>query len=300
MLTRAPTQIACPFNSPTYLTGLAHLGSVEFPPAAPALIVRRPVPGTSRFDGLGSWPYLWIDSADEISALSEAYRHLLTLTVVTQPGFRPACEAAAYFKDHYLYDPSRAFPALSKKAREHLRRAEQSCAFDVVTRFDERMTIAGLYEELRRRRGLAGTFFDFPRIHFETVARLDGAVFFRVRNGHDVCAMACGFAFGDRIQLLHIAITDTGLRQDASYCLMNAMLEFARSERRLLCMGGLPRYGDEGLKRFKTRWSNRQEPVFLLRIVNDRAAYTELVRGREDERYFPAYRATGGLFRVPA
>ena len=146
----------------------------------------------------------------------------LTLTVVTQPGFRPACEAAAYFKDHYLYDPSRAFPALSKKAREHLRRAEQSCAFDVVTRFDERMTIAGLYEELRRRRGLAGTFFDFPRIHFETVARLDGAVFFRVRNGHDVCAMACGFAFGDWIQLLHIAITDAGLRQDASYCLMNA------------------------------------------------------------------------------
>jgi hypothetical protein len=33
--------------------------------------------------------------------------------------------------------------------------------------------------------------------------------------------------------------------------LMHAMLEFARSERRLLCMGGLPRYGDEGLLRFK-------------------------------------------------
>ena len=300
MLTRAPTQIDCPFNSPIYVSGLAHLGSMEFPPAAPAPILRRPVPGTSRFDGLGSWPYLWIDTRDEISALSEAYRHLLTLTVVTQPGFRPACEAAAYFKDHYLYDPSRAFPALSKKARDHLKRAQQICEFDVVTQFDERMAIAGLYEELRRRRGLAGTFFDFPRIHFETVARLDGAVFFRVRNGHDVCAMACGFAFGDWIQLLHIAITDAGLRQDASYCLMNSMLEFARSERRLLCMGGLPRYGDEGLKRFKTRWSNRQEPVFLLRIVNDRAAYADLVRGREDERYFPAYRATGELRRVPA
>lgn len=300
MLTRAPTEIDCPFNSPIYLSGLAHLGSVEFPPEAPAPILRRPVPGTSRFDGMGSWPYVWIDTRDEISALSEAYRHLLTLTVVTQPGFRPACEAAAYFKDHYLYDPSRAFPALSKKAREHLRRAEQICAFDVVTRFDERMAITGLYEELRRRRGLAGTFFDFPRIHFETVARLDGAVFFRVRNGDDVCAMACGFVFGDWIQLLHIAITDAGLRQDASYCLMNSMLEFARSERRLLCMGGLPRYGDEGLLRFKTRWSNRQEPVYLLRIVNDRAAYADLVRGREDERYFPAYRAAGELRRVPA
>jgi hypothetical protein len=300
MLTRALTEIDCPFNSPIYLSGLAHLGSVEFATEAPAPILRRQIPGTTRFDGLGSWPYLWISTKGEISALSEAYCHLLTLTVVTQPGFRPACEAAAYFKDHYLYDPSRGSPALSKKARDHLRRAEQICAFDIVTRFDERMAIACLYDELRRRRSLAGTFFDFPRIHFETVARLDGAVFFRVRNGDDVCAMACGFAFGDRIQLLHIAITDAGLRQDASYCLMNAMLEFARSERRLLCMGGLPRYGDEGLLRFKTRWSNRQEPVFMLRIVNDPAAYAELVRGRKDERYFPAYRGTGELRRMPA
>ena len=182
-----------------------------------------------------------------------------------------------------------------------MRRAERICAFDVVTRFDERMAIVGLYEELRRRRGLAGTFFDFRCVHFETVARLEGAVFFRVRNGEDVCAMACGFAFGDWIQLLHVAITDTGLRQDASYCLMNSMLEFARNERRLLCMGGfLPRYGDEGLKRFKTRWSNRQEPVFLLRLVNDRTAYAELTRGRGDERYFPAYRATEELRLVPA
>jgi len=175
MLKRAPTLIACPFNSPIYLSGLAHLGSVEFPPAAPAPILRRPVPGTFRCDGLGSWPYLWIDSADEISALSDAYSHLLTLTVVTQPGFRLAHESAAYFKDHYFYDPSRAFPALSKKARDHLRRAEQICAFDVVTSFDERMPIAGLYDELRRRRGLAGTFFDFPRIHFETVEQVVGA-----------------------------------------------------------------------------------------------------------------------------
>ena len=300
MLTRAPTEIDCPFNSASYAAGLADLGSVEVSPSAPAAMLRRSVPGTPLFDGLAPWPYIWIESPDRVTALAEAFRHLLSVTVVTQPGFRPACEAAAYFKDHYLYDPSRAFPALSKKTRDHLRRAEQMCAFDVVTGFDERMAIAGLYDELRRRRGLAGNFFDFPRIHFETVARLDGAVFFRVRNGHEVCAMACGFAFGDRIQLLHIAITDAGLRQDASYCLMNSMLEFARSERRLLCMGGLPRYGDEGLLRFKTRWSNRQEPVFLLRIVNDRAAYAELVRGREDERYFPAYRATGELRRVPA
>ena len=56
-------------------------------------------------------------------------------------------------------------------------------------------------------------------------------------------------------------------------------------------MGGLPRQGDEGLIRFKTRWSNRKEPVFLLRFVNDRAAYAELARGRERGSYFPVYRA---------
>ena len=120
MLTGIATSLDCPFNSPIYVSGLAHLGSMEFPPEAQAPILCRPVPGTSRFDRLGLWPYLLIRHKDEITALSEAYRHLLTLTVVTQPGFRPACETAAYLKDHYLYDPSRAFPALSKKAREHL------------------------------------------------------------------------------------------------------------------------------------------------------------------------------------
>jgi hypothetical protein len=293
MLRRAPAQIDCPFNSPAYAAGLSHLGSVEFPPAAPVPMLRRQVPGTAYFDGLGSWPYSWLNGDDEVAALSEAYRHLLTLTAVTQPGFRPAPPRgeAAYFKDHYLYDPSRPFPALSKKSRVHLRRAEQSCAFDVVTGFGERMEIAGIYAQLRHRRHLADTFFDFPRVHFETLARLDGAIFVRVGNGHEMTAMACGVSFAERIQLLHIAVTDSGLRQGASYCLMHSMLELARSERSLLCMGGLPRYGDEGLLRFKARWSNRQEPVYMLRIVNDRETYAELVRGREGECYFPAYRA---------
>lgn len=285
--------LSCPFNSPLYLAGLPHLGSVESPPSGPVPILRRPVPGTSRFDGLGAWPYMWIDTPDQIAALAEAFRHLLTVTAVTQPGFRPPLHGSdiGYFKDHYLYDPSRAFPDLSKKARDHLRRAQEICTFDVVTGFEERMAIADLYDELKRRRGLAGSFFDFPRVHFETVARLNSAIFFRVRIGDSVCAMACGVAFGNWIQLLHIAISDSGLRQDVSYYLMFSMLEFARDEQRLLCMGGIPRHADKGLLQFKVRWSNRQEPVFLLRLVNDRAAYADLTRGQGDERYFPAYRA---------
>jgi hypothetical protein len=71
------------------------------------------------------------------------------------------------------------------------------------------------------------------------------------------------------------------------------MLDIAAKERRLLALGGLPRRGDHGLKRFKLRWSNRTEPVYLLRFVNDGAAYAALARGREHARYFPAYRAEG-------
>lgn len=294
--------LSCPFNAASYAAGLPHLGSVEVSPSAPAAILRRSVTGTPHFDGLGPWPYLWIETPDQVTALARAFPHLLTVTAVTQPGFRPLRHGSevGYFKDHYLYDPARPFPSLSKKTRDHLRRAEENCTVDIVTPFDERMAIAALYDELRGRRGLAGTFFDFPCIHFETVARHESAIFFRVKIAGGVCAMACGVAFGDWIQLLHIAISDEGLRQAASYGLMHFMLEFARDERRLLCMGGLPRYGDEGLKRFKARWSNRREPVYMLRLVNDRAAYAELIRGREESRYFPAYRATGELRGLPA
>ena len=68
------------------------------------------------------------------------------------------------------------------------------------------------------------------------------------------------------------------------------MLDLARRHRLLLALGGLPRTADEGVRRFKARWSNRQAPAYLLRLVNDRSAYAAMTRGLAESSYFPAYR----------
>jgi hypothetical protein len=286
---------SCPFNSKAYLSGLAHLGSAQARAGAPFPVLKRAIQRTPYRDGLGAWPYVFVGRDVDLAALPQAFSDLITLTLVTQPGYRPRGERGnpLRFKDHFIFDPSRPYPSLSKRTREHLRRAAKDFEFGVAGSRDEALEIVPLYAELKRRRGLAGGFFDFPDAHFETLAALPESVFFQVRGAHGTAGMACGVVFGDWLQVLHIAISDAGLRHDAGYLLMQGMLDVAAKERRLLALGGLPRRGDHGLKRFKLRWSNRTEPVYLLRFVNDGAAYAALARGREHARYFPAYRAEG-------
>ena len=119
MLSRDPhrdaTSRLCPFNAASYLAGLPHLGKAEFRPFAPAAILKRPIPQSSYSDGLGPWPYMWVDDAEQLACLSDAFRDLVSLTVVTQPGFRPSRDDASYFKDHYIFDLSLGFPRLSAR-----------------------------------------------------------------------------------------------------------------------------------------------------------------------------------------
>jgi hypothetical protein len=235
---------------------------------------------------------VWIDNEADIADLRAAYRDFVTLTLVTQPGYRPAAAErnAVFFKDHYVFDPSREFPQLSKTTRKQVRRATKTYECEIVTDVAQRLEAANLYQALKRRKNIAAGFFDFHRRHFEALASLPEAVFFRVRESDRVDAVACAVMFGEWIQLLHIAISDAGLRASASYTLMAHLLDYAKSRDRLLCLGGVSRHGNAGILRFKRRWSNCTVPVFLFAIVNDRAAYAELTAAAAPGTYFPAYR----------
>ena len=283
----------CPFNSRSYVASLSHLGEVAWRPSSPAAIIRRPVPRSDAFDGLGPWPYLWVNDPSDVETLRDAFADFLTLTFVTQPGFRPHSQDsdALHLKDHFIYDPALPFPEFSKRTLKHLRRSAESWEFDVVTGFEDRLVLQTLYDGLKERRGLAGGFFDFANVHFETLARMKEAVFFSARDQAGVEAVVCAIAFGEWIVMFHNAATERGLRSDVSYFLMNAILAFAKRENKKLILGGIPRGANDGLSRFKARWSNRSEPVFLHRIVNDRAAYNKLVRWDQSSGYFPAYRS---------
>jgi hypothetical protein len=289
-----PTHHLCPFNTESYASGLSNIGAPEVHQTGRLCILRRPISETPLFDGMGPWPYLWIDDPDGIDALYEGFRHLLTVTVVTQPGYLPAARGddAILLKQHFVYDPAFPTPILSKRARSRLSRSEAIGSFEIVTDFSPRMVMREMYESLRIRRALSGPFFDFPAHHFEVLAGLESAVFFRVTSSAGVSAMACGVVFGGALHLLHTAISDDGLRWSASYLLMHGLQSFSRRHGLRLLTGGVPAGAPEGVRTFKARWANRFEPVYLLRIINDRASYAALCSGRSAvTSFFPAYRA---------
>lgn len=285
-----------PFNRPAYAAGLGTIGAPVADPTGRIVLLRRPIPGSDRFDGIGPWPYLWIGDGDDIAALRDGFGDLVTVTAVAQPGLDPRridpSIDAVLLKQHFVFDPRLPVPALSRRSHARLRRAQAVGVFDVVADRGERLAIAPVYEGLLGRRGLKGGLFDFPAAHFASIADLPESVFFRAARAGGIGAMACGIVHGDMLQVLHIAISEDGLDWHASYLLMRGMQDFAREHGLRLLTGGMPDGARDGLRTFKLRWSNAFAPVHLIRIVNDRDACRALseARGAVGSSYFPAYR----------
>jgi hypothetical protein len=284
----------CPFNAAGYLSGLATIGTPEPHASGRFSVLRRPVPGTPWHDGMGPWPYLWVDGPADLDALCDDFRHLLTLTVVLQPGYVPPARMhqAVLLKTHFVYNPQLPAPALSRRTQARLRQCQETAQFSEVAGREERLEMVGIYRRLMARRSLVGSYVDLPPEHFESIADLPGGVFFKVADASGTGAMACAAHFGGMLQVLHMASTDEGLRWNASYLLMAGMQEYARDHGLKMLTGGMPDAAASSLSRFKERWANDRAPVYMLRIVNQPERYAALCAGApEGTNFFPAYRA---------
>ena len=287
-LIAAPT--ACLFNSREYARGLCHLGVPRTNEGSSITVLSRPTPDGGHVDGIGPWPYLWLDEAGE-QALRRDFWELVTVAAVSQPGYIPQADSdATLLKHHFGYDPALPRPKLSNRSRRRLDQCRNFAVFEQVVDPDERMSVFPLYRALVGRRGLAGGFFDFPREHFTAVASDPDGLVFRVRAGDRVGAMACAVRVGDLLQVLHTVPTADGLTWNASYLLMDGLQNLADEWGIPVFFGGMPDNGSDGLRIFKQRWMNRMEPVHLFRIINDPEAYERLCGAVAKRDFFPAYR----------
>ncbi len=287
-------QAGCPFNTQAYAAGLGNIGTVAALRPGRLPVLRRPIPGTGHFDGMGVWPYLWIDTPDDVASLEQDFPELVTVTAVTQPGYVPRGHkgGVSLLKQHYVYDPARPAPELSARAAGRLRRCQDRAEFEVVWDAMRADRMSRIYDGLKERRGLAGTHMDFSLPHFQVIAELEAGRYFQVRDRDGtVGAMACGVMFEDMLQILHTASSPDGLRWDASYLMMDGLQRHARQTGTRLFTGGMPMHGSSGLQTFKARWANHFEPVYMVKIINDHRAYAALCRGQaQDIGFFPAYR----------
>lgn len=288
--------VLCPFSSVDYLEGLSNIGSVVQHPSCSVAVLQRQIPGTKLMDGIGPWPYRWISDESDIALFTEGFRQLISLCIVTQPGWKPSSVHSSkveirHLKDHFVFDPEKAVPALSRRATKRLRAAEHRGRFEIVHSMTEKSGIANLYEQLKTRRMLVGGFFDMPPQHFEAIARMPEAVYFQVKDSIDVGAMACGVVIDNFLQILHLVPTVYGLSWNASYLMMAGLQEYVRQNGLLLLTGGVPANGSKGLSIFKHRWANSFLPVNMLCIVNDQQTATRLANEYGDHPdFFPPYR----------
>jgi len=286
----------CPFNTAAYVSGLTSIGTLEPHGSGRFSLLSRAVAGTPWQDGVGPWPYLWIDGPDMLDALRDDFRHFVTVTAVLQPGYVPPAgmTGARLFKEHFVYDPGLPTPALSRRSRDRLAACRERARFVEVTRREDRLEMVSLYRRLVERRGLGGSYVDLPVAHFESIADLACSVFFKVADADGTGAMACGARFGDMLQVLHMASTDEGLRWNASYLLMAGMQDYARDHGIKLLTGGMPDAAASSLGTFKTRWANDRMPVYMLQIVNQPERYAALCADvPAGTAFFPAYRTPG-------
>jgi len=283
----------CPFNSLDYLSGLSNIGIPESNKAGNLTILRRRIPGTKLYDGIGPWPYFWVSHQDDINALHDDFSDLVSLTIITQPGLIPQrhIEDVSLFKQHFVYDPGLPTPKLSKRANARLAKADKYGIFEQIFDFNEKLEIYSHYQILLKNRNLSDGFFDMPAQHFISLAKLENALFFRVRNDYGIGAMACAVLIGDILQILHTITTPFGLTWNASYLLMHNLQITARNYNIRMLTGGMPTGGSNGLLIFKSRWSNALCPVYMLRIINDRNNYNHLSKGvSSSSTFFPSYR----------
>lgn len=289
--------MTCPFNAVAYQSGLSNLGIPETAEDGRLSVLKREIAGRGLYDGIGPWPYLWIGSPRDIQVLREAFQHLVTLSVVTQPGYVPSesGSGSAFLKNHFVYDPALPPPKMSKRTRARISRCEARATFRLITGHEKRMQCIALYRRLMQRRGWEGCHVDFPDDHFRSLSMLENSVFFEVADDGGTGAFSCGVVFNGILQVLHMASSDDGLRWSASYLLMKGMQDYARNHRLRLMTGGLPDAVAPGLQAFKRKWANACEPVHIIKIINDAALYRKLCS--DDARashYFPAYRDRKG------
>lgn len=282
-----------PFSDLKYARALSDQASLKEGSSCAMLL--RAIDGTTYLDGHLPWPYVCLD-APEVNALAGLYPELVSITGVVLPPQHadiPDVGAIQPFKAHFVFSPDLPPAPLSKKSLANLEEGRSAWAFTHATLPGDWNSFQELYQELVQRRGLALTSFNFSTLHFEALRALPYVMLFGVRNGENWGAMLCAAHFGAELHLIHIVVSAEGLRSNASYALMQGMIDLCRDQQLALFVGGVPAGDNGGMLKFKKRWTNQTRMSYLVRIIVRPDVYAELAA--PGNAFFPAYRKSWSI-----
>ena len=283
-------------NSSGYLHSLYSLSLIEFGeplelPASKGWILKRPIFGTSEFDGMGCYP---IFTCQDWSLLEKDLdwvgSQLVSLSLVTDPFGRynqqnlMKCfrDIARPYKEHFVVDLQQRpeeFVAAHHQRNAHkaLKKVNIEICTEPIKYLDEWVS---LYNNLIERHNIKG-ITKFSRDAFAKQLSVPGIVAFRALVDDQTIGMLLWYVQGD-VGYYHLgAYSPDGYKLNASFALFWTLLGyFANAGLQWLSLGaGAGAQGDEndGLTRFKHGWSTGTRTAYFCGRIFDPKKYQEII-----------------------
>ena len=291
---------------PMYAQSLIEHGEPLELPASQGWILKRPIPGTSQFDGMGCYPIFtcqeWSALGKDLTALAD---RLVCLSLVTDPFGRynqqdllnAFIDIVRPYKQHFVIDLQQR--PQNFVTAHHQRNADKALSKVVIEicaePLDHLDDWVALYSNLIARHHITG-IARFSVAAFAQQLRVPGIAAFRARLDAQTIGMMLWYV-QDKIGYYHLgAYNADGYKLKASFALFWKALEhFSREGLQWLSLGaGAGAQGDrnDGLTRFKQGWSTDVRTAYFCGRIFDQKKYHEIVqiKGTPPSNYFPAYR----------
>lgn len=292
---------------PLYVHSFIEHGTPIELPASKGWLLKRSIPRTSQFDGMGCYPIFacqdWSALGTDLNWVAD---QLVSLSLVTDPFGRynqqdllnTFIDVARPYKQHFVIDlhqQPEKFVAAHHQRNAH--KALKMVAVEVCTE----QTIkylnewVALYGNLIERHNITG-ITKFSREAFAKQISTPGIVVFRASLNDKTVGMLLWYVQGN-VAYYHLgAYSPDGYQLNASFALFWAALGyFANEGLQWLGLGagaGALGNANDGLTRFKRGWSTGTRTAYFCGRIFDRKKYQEIVeaRGISATDFFPAYR----------
>ena len=292
---------------PLYALSLNEFGEPVELPKSKGWILKRLIPGTSLFDGMGCYPIFMCEDWSHMEKdLDWLGTELVSLSLVTDPfGRYTEQELLRYFKDvarpfkeHFVID-------LQQRPEEfvaghHQRNAKKALEIVNVEICAEPLQFLdewdSLYKNLSERHAIKG-LARFSREAFARQLSVPGVVAFRAIAREKTVGMLLWYVQRDTGYYHLGAYSPEGYKVKASFALFWTLIKhFSDVGLKWLNLGaGAGSYNDgqDGLTRFKRGWATGTRTAYFCGSIFDHEKYEELISTRKvrNKYYFPAYRA---------
>jgi Acetyltransferase (GNAT) domain len=292
---------------PMYAQSLIEFGEPLELPASKGWILKRPILGTSHFDGMGSYPIFVCQDWPLLEKdLDQVGSQLVSLSLVTDPfGTYTHQDLQRYFKnvarpykEHFVINLQRRpeeFVAAHHQRNTHkaLKAVNVEVCIEPIKYLNEWVS---LYHTLIGRHNIKG-ITKFSKDAFAKQLSTPGIVAFRAVVDDKAVGMLLWYVQGN-VGYYHLgAYSPEGYKLNASFALFWTLLGyFADAGLKWLGLGagaGIQGDEDDGLTRFKRGWATETRTVFFCGRIFDPQKYQEIIAARNirNTSYFPAYRA---------